>query len=237
MKIQRALAVALMLSWLAGVAVLAPPRLARADEPGEGTVNIPPEEPESSAAEPAEEEEAPEVDYTRDGWYAQAQGVYGLENFDLPSGESADDGTGFNLLAGYRMGRNFAGEVEFEFMNQFGLKDQTPDSFDFRTWWLGMNFRVYPLARLFAPDSWGNRVQPYLKAGAGWQWGQTIYVLGKNWHDGSFAARFGGGLDFYVTDHIVLTAGAAYQYITGDVNNYRYISLGGGIQYRFSGED
>jgi len=226
-----------MLAWLAGAAVLAPARYARADEPGEGTVTVPPEEEETPKAAAEEEEEPSEVDYTRDGWYLQGQGVYGLEHFDLPTGEDADYGLGFNVLAGYRMGRNFAGEAEFEFMNAFGLDNPVQGHFDLRTWWLGMNFRVYPLARLFAPDSWGNRIQPYVKAGAGWQWAEIKDVPGPDFSDGGFAARFGGGLDFYVTDHIVLTTGGAYQYPTGDVNNYRYFSLGAGIQYRFTSED
>ena len=80
------------------------------------------------------------------------------------------------------------------------------------------------MARLFAPDSWGNRVQPYLKAGAGWQWAQSLGIQGSDWHHGGFGGRFGGGIDFYLTQHIVLTGGAMYQLLTGPVNHYDYIS-------------
>lgn len=48
-----------------------------------------------------------------------------------------------------------------------------------------------------------------------------------------FAARFGAGLDIYLTENIVLSAGVDYVLPTGDVNDLDYVSFGGGGQYRF----
>jgi len=46
-------------------------------------------------------------------------------------------------------------------------------------------------------------------------------------------ARFGGGLDFYITESIVASAGVDYLLPTGDVEDLDYVSFGWGLQYRF----
>ncbi|MBW1685897.1 MAG: hypothetical protein JRS35_12650, partial [Deltaproteobacteria bacterium] len=48
-----------------------------------------------------------------------------------------------------------------------------------------------------------------------------------------FAARFGGGVDLYVTEHFVLNTEIRYVLPTGDVEGLDMISLGWGLQYRF----
>ena len=123
----------------------------------------------------------------------------------------------------------FGGDFEFEFVSSF--PGETSLDPDFRAYAIAASVRVYPLARLFAPDSWGNRVQPYVKAGPGWQW---IDERGDSGDDrGDFSPRFGGGIDFYVTNNVVVTIGATYQHPIGRVDNFNYITAGGGFQYRF----
>ncbi len=45
--------------------------------------------------------------------------------------------------------------------------------------------------------------------------------------------RLGGGLDFYATKSIVLSLGVDYVLPFGDVEDFDYVSLGWGLEYRF----
>jgi hypothetical protein len=51
--------------------------------------------------------------------------------------------------------------------------------------------------------------------------------------DGGFLMRFGGGMDVYATDHLVLNAEASHDLPTGDVLSLRFVPLTLGAQYRF----
>ena len=48
-----------------------------------------------------------------------------------------------------------------------------------------------------------------------------------------FTFRFGGGVDLYTTDHIVLNIGASYLLPVGEVSGTDVFTVGGGIEYRF----
>jgi hypothetical protein len=71
-------------------------------------------------------------------------------------------------------------------------------------------------------------------ASVAWMWerrtGQAINGADE---DGGFAARFGGGIDFYVTRQIVVTVESAWVLPTGSLNALRQVQLGGAVQYRF----
>ncbi len=47
------------------------------------------------------------------------------------------------------------------------------------------------------------------------------------------AARFGGGLDFYITENWVATGEVSYLMPTGKLDDLDYYSIGIGLQYRF----
>ena len=47
------------------------------------------------------------------------------------------------------------------------------------------------------------------------------------------ALRFGGGLDFYLTRNVVVSAEASYLMPTGKLDGLDYYSIGLGLQYRF----
>ncbi len=201
-------------------ALLAVPPAAHADEP-EGTPVVI-TEPEAA---PVVEERR--VDFTRDGFFIQAQGVRAWELF---SGFDNDDDAGLNVALGWRGFEMFGGDFEFEWINRFE-SEGPPGTADIRTYTIALMFRVYPLARLFAPDSWFNRVQPYVRAGPGWQW---VDQRGGGGDDrGDFSPRFGGGFDVYITENVVVTMGANYHHPIGRVDNFTYITAGGGFQYRF----
>jgi hypothetical protein len=64
--------------------------------------------------------------------------------------------------------------------------------------------------------------------GPGFTW-QSIGVI---FDDLVFSARFGGGIDFYVTDHVALQLASSYVLTTGSLGG-DYISLVTGVQYKF----
>ena len=47
------------------------------------------------------------------------------------------------------------------------------------------------------------------------------------------ALRFGGGIDFYLTETILVSAEASYLMPTGKLDGLDYYSIGLGLQYRF----
>jgi len=173
-------------------------------------------------------------DYVRDGWYAGGRGVFTQVDFDA-DGEATND-FGFNLFGGYRMLKGVASDFEFEYIDAIAVDGKPGPNFDVRTFDLAWNFRVYPLAWVFEPSSPLQRVQPYLSAGPSLQWVQLQRIPSGDRDEGNFAGRLGGGLDFYLTESIVLTADAIYTIGVGDVNDFPYWSLGWGFAYRFGGE-
>lgn len=174
--------------------------------------------------------EEPPPDYTREGWYLQAQGVYAIPYFqDFDPGNDA----GFNVAGGWRGWEMFAGEFEFEWINRFPGPSDEPD---FRTYDVALMFKLYPLARLFDASSTANRFQPWLKAGPGWQYVERRGGGQPNRDRGDFAGRVGMGIDIYLTPHWVLVGSGTYQLPTSDTDRYQYLAAGGGFQYRFGGD-
>jgi len=114
-------------------------------------------------------------DYVREGWYAGGRGVYTQVEFDT-QGE-ADDDFGFNLFAGYRMGKGFASDFEFEYIDAIPVNGKPGPNFDARSFNLA-----------------------YLTAGPSIQWVQLHRVPGNDRDVGGFAGRLGAGFDVYRFD-------------------------------------
>ena len=236
MKIGRLAGMAACALGLAALGLTGPSGTASADDVGAETVEI--EKPAAAlpAEEPEEEEEEEERepnDFLREGWYLQAQFAYGLENFDV--GFAVDNALGGNMAAGYRFHPLGAMELEFEYLDQFAYKN-TSSQIN-RTFNVSFNGRLYPLGTLFEPDSLAARFQPFLKVGPAWMWIQEKNFDGKN-NDGDLAGRFGAGMDFYITQHIVATLYANYMLpIGGPLGDYQYASGGIGFKWRFGSPD
>ena len=84
------------------------------------------------------------------------------------------------------------------------------------------------------------RTQPFLLAGIGFMNIQTeSYQLpGSTMSSASgnktdYAMRFGGGVDFYATKHIVASLEGSYVLPTGRLQGWDYYTFGLGMQYRF----
>ena len=173
-------------------------------------------------------EPPPTRDFNRDGWYVGVQGVYAVEDFSL-QGASFDDEFGMNGHTGYRFLRNLALELEFEWIDGFRAAGGKVD-----TYAINLNSKIYPLARAFEQDSVLARFQPFAQIGAGWQWGQRSgFGLNKK-NTGDIVGRFGAGLEIYLTENFALTGNAVYALSGGKVDDFRYLSIGWGFQWRFS---
>lgn len=154
------------------------------------------------------------------GLYAGIGGGYSFEDFD--NGEAGDSGY-VNARVGYRFLDFLAVEAMGEFMPDFDGANGHYNNAHTSIWSGYLNAKLYPTARLTG------LVQPYLLAGTGWMWGDT----NKTADDNGFAARFGGGIDFFLTEHVILTTDAAYLHPTGGAKLLDQVVVGGAIQYRF----
>jgi hypothetical protein len=170
-------------------------------------------------------------DYVRDGWYGGVRGFYALPDFDA-EGKTEDAG-GFAAYFGWRAWKMFGADLEFERVGNFHVSGKGAPSYDVRTFNFGLNLRAYPLGRLLDAASPLQRAQPYLSAGIANQWVKIDGNPGNERHEGDAAGRFGGGLDVYLTESLVLTADARYMLGFGEVSDERYWTFGGGLQWRF----
>jgi opacity protein-like surface antigen len=133
---------------------------------------------------------------------------------------SFDTGVGFDAWGGYRFHPNFAGELELEYVDRV---NNGALALDTNLLTFTGNLKAY-LAT--------GRVQPFALVGIG-ATRVGLAAGGGSASESAFGARFGGGLDFYVTEQIALQARASYVLATGDLDGFDYISLVMGAQFRF----
>lgn len=171
-------------------------------------------------------------DYARRGALLALAGVYGVDTF----GESAfsysvDGSLGVTGGAGFRCHRFASVEVEAEWLDGF---DGTASSG-------GVPFgqvRIDPVVvTTNVKGYWPmERYQPFLLFGVG---AMTADVEtrspGTTFVDGDFetALRFGTGIDVYATPNVVLGIGVDYVLPFGQLEDFSYVSIGWGLQYRF----
>ena len=191
----------------------------------------------SASAEP------PGPDYSRPGFYVGVNGIYALNFFDDGGGLIDIRNTGgLNVRAGYRFQPWLAGEFLYEWGSNFKTTLSDPLvppgmslEADVTTHTITANLKLlWP--------RW--RAQPYLLVGLGAQGVEATARSGgasvteSQW---GFAVRPGVGVDFYITENIVLNAevGTAIgvfgvdEPFPGTTEAEVYMSFGGGLQYRF----
>jgi opacity protein-like surface antigen len=181
-------------------------------------------------------------DFARPGFYLGAGATYAISEADKAVERvtlqhvSIDNTLGINARAGYRFLSWLAAELEYEWTSGFEAKGAGGAKL------LSLEGNILTLnGKLILPTG---RVQPYLLAGFG---GTAFSVtdqarLGLKVSGTGAAARLGGGLDIYVTPHIVLNLGAD---VVGTTNNLSqatrarsqtgldYVSTQLGLQYRW----
>ena len=167
-----------------------------------------------------------------------------------------DDSGGVNAVVGYRAWSWFALELQYEWIDEYEIAGsvdlgpfgtQSGDLYSIESHTLTANTKwIIPF--------W--RIQPYILAGVGYAvydvdrgsiydnplvepilTANGVVVDDGTHHD--FAARAGGGVDFYVTENIVVNAQASVVLTTlekpeiGDIDDLNYIGFAAGLQYRF----
>jgi opacity protein-like surface antigen len=185
-------------------------------------------------------------EFERKGWFVNLAGTYAVEKFESSIGDElsgavgepvnaeTDDSLGLNVGGGYRCHRYLSTELELEWIDEFQTDFSGTDvigSADPDPMTITTNFKGYlPFGRF----------QPYALAGGGIIFttvpARAVTTAGPiEWEEKvrAFAFRFGGGLDFYATEHIVLNIGAEQVIPVSADLDLNYISVGWGIQYRF----
>ena len=162
------------------------------------------------------------ADYGRNGVYLGLAGTYAIENFQNTGPLSIDDGLGINSRLGYRFHPHFSVELAFEWIDEFEIEGT---AFRVETWILTGNAKLHFLT---------GPIQPFALAGLGVMRADLRGGgSGSITDDEDFAARFGGGVDLYASEHIVIAVEASYVRPTDDVDDLDYVSLGWGLQCRF----
>jgi opacity protein-like surface antigen len=127
---------------------------------------------------------------------------------------------------GYRLHPHFALEAHFEYLTEYELEAFGTTVAEIEAWTVGLDGKLPVLT---------GRAQPFLLIGLGAMHAELedTIGLGISEEDTGFAARFGGGVDFYATRELVVGMDVSYVLPTGDVEDLDYVSIGIGFQYRF----
>lgn len=175
--------------------------------------------------------------YARTGVYAGLAGAVAFDDFSsdvsLPGLEGSavpvalggfDPSLGLHARAGYRALERVAGELHFEWLSGFdgqSVISGVPLSATIETLAVSADVKLYPLL---------GRYQPFLILGLGVLGAEETTTNTDEW---DFAARLGGGIDVYVTDHIAVNLDVSYVLPLDQLSGYEYVSLGWGLLYRF----
>ena len=195
------------------------------------------------------DDEVDEADFARRGWLVGVAGSYAVETFDDDAESdfqnelgptvalSVDNSFGFNGRVGYRCHRRLSAEVEVEWLDGFD-SDLTQPGFvqlgkvKYEPVVVTANLKGYLLT---------GRYQPFLLVGGGAMTADrkmrdTVGLTpgqSDSENDTAFAMRFGGGIDLYATEHVVVSLEADYVLPFGDLDALDYVTIGWGFQYRF----
>lgn len=191
-----------------------------------------------------------EADFGRTGFYIGVGGAVTalmdaeerLED-DLPVGGLADvdvsPSFGVNGRGGYRFHPHFAAELEVDWHSPFDV-DYSIGTEDI------VKAELEPL--VFTANTKGylfkDRFQPYAVIGIGVMTAEfevteidiedpVGFAVKDSERSTGFAARFGGGADLYITEHVVINAEIRYVLPTGAAESFDILSFGWGLQYRF----
>jgi opacity protein-like surface antigen len=182
--------------------------------------------PASAFAEEAKEPH--NESYGRPGFYIGFVAFGAIQTFDDPESVDFSNGGGFNLRVGYRLTEHIAINGQYEYADGFEASGSNP--FDVRdiSSFTG-NLKLY-----FGPG----RLQAFVEVGLG------VFVtddVGDDRFDNfdpydfgtSGVARLGGGLDFYLTEKVVLSGEVDYMKPFKLNKEFSYVTIGAGVSYRF----
>jgi hypothetical protein len=172
-------------------------------------------------------------DYARPGFYLGLSGVGAIETFDNElDNVSLSSGGGFNVRGGYRVNEFLAVEAQVEYVagfeDSFFLFDDGKVKYSAVS--MTGNAKFYPLQ---------GRFQPFLGVGLGFINGQ-LDLFSSDDDTTAGVVRLGGGLDFYLTESWVISSEvdwvkpfAGNKVFGAKLEDFSYVTIGGGVSYRF----
>ncbi|MDH3213706.1 MAG: porin family protein [Myxococcales bacterium] len=196
-----------------------------------------------ATAAPGRAETPGEPDYARTGFHLGLGGAYAFENFDydigsldvetaFPPGSSGidpglDDSAGIDVRIGYRLHERYDLALLYEWLEGFDSTRTSPP-LELDTHLLTLDSRFFCLT---------GRTQPYALVGLGILIVNTEIVassFAKPFDvNVGFAARFGAGVDFYLTRGWLFGLEGSYVVPTGPVEKADYGTLGFKFEHRF----
>lgn len=200
---------------LATLLIAAPAVHAQDDDMGDLTTKRP------KRAQTVEEENN---DPSRSGPILGLGAVWALDDFSNV-GASTDSSGGYNAHVGYRFNEWVSTDLEVERYQQFDAHANGSDVGEVNGWAVGLNERAYILH---------GRYQPWLELGINYLSMETTNtaVGNSNKTDDGCGLRFGGGLDVFATNHLVVTTDISYMLGVGEVDNFGVVAFSLGFQYR-----
>jgi hypothetical protein len=139
---------------------------------------------------------------------------------------------GFDIAAGYRFAPALAAEAEFFYVTggDVSVAGVTAPAVETSAYAFLFNGKVYPL--MFDADDATGLLQPYAVVGIGGGSGEVTNAGPLSGSQGTFLAKFGGGLDLMLTDNLGAYAEGAYLITTKDViGGVGLIHFGGVVKF------
>jgi len=191
------------------------------------------EEARAVADQARAEMEAYRNRYARTGPLVGVAGFYALEDFDSASGLEIDDSFGGALFAGYRVHRHVSIELRGEYLDGFDIGpqgDPTDSMLDAEVdgFLVTAGPKLYPFT---------GALQPFVGLGLG-----AIHAeLEGRASDGTrfsdddtdVVIRPAAGLDFHVSETLVLNLEAAYVSPGGSLQDIDFATFSSGLTFRF----
>ncbi len=165
--------------------------------------------------------------------------------FNLDDLESGSIGLGVSGHLGYRCHPWVAAELQFEVVDDFHAQTSeapstlVPSVFPPVTGPIDVKFEPLVFTTNVKAHLLQGRFQPFVLVGPGFMRLETKTREQTNTMPNAsdtivkYATRFGGGIDIYATENVVVSLDASYLMPTGKLAGFDYISIGWGLQYRF----
>ena len=176
--------------------------------------------------------------YDVEGGFLTLAGFNAFEQFDNSGPVSVDNSLGFSLSGGYRLHPRLSGELNWSLISGWELRG-VPDPAAPRLQVEGGTFtgdvKGYALT---------GRIQPYAQVGIGLMYARlaTVKASCVGWwyctrigtdSEVEFAARLGGGVDYWVNPEWALMLSALYVIPTGALSDLQYLQLTWGFVHPF----
>jgi opacity protein-like surface antigen len=171
--------------------------------------------------------------YGRTGPLLGVAGFYAVESFDSASGLEIDDSFGGALIAGYRVHRHVSIEVRGEYLDGFDIGPQGDPSAsmldaEIDGFLITAGPKLYPFTGV---------LQPFIGLGLG---AMRAELKGRASDGARFSddetdvvIRPAAGLDFYISENLVLNLEAAYVSPGGSLQDIDFATFSSGLTFRF----